>query len=138
MRVREPGHIYVLDQLDEKAPVAEDGNPFFETGQELWFVKRVGERYPGNEGNPHEGTTVQEVLRACIDRIKYVDNQKHSHLNDSVITCLREALWHLERRAAVERGVYDKGIAHPEEIFEYELLPICKLCGHTFCKGGCK
>ncbi len=138
MRVKEPGHVYVLHQLDEKRPVDADGNPLFEEGQELWFVKRVGEKYPGNEGSPHEGTTVQEVLRACIDRLKYVNGQKFSIYNENALRNLRETILNLEYRAAGERGLYYGGPWHPEELAEIDTMPTCDLCGHTFCKGGCK
>lgn len=52
MRVVDPGHVYDLVSLDG--------------GQvhRLTFVKRLGERYPGNVGFPHAGTNMQEVLRA--------------------------------------------------------------------------
>ena len=48
MKVLDPGHVYELAQLDRESydryPVAH-----------LTFVKRVGEGYPGNEGEAHAG-----------------------------------------------------------------------------------
>lgn len=65
----------------------------------LTFVKREGQRYPGNVGH-HAGTTAQEVLRALVDRVQYVDSQIPDSNNVVVLASLRKALWHLEARAA--------------------------------------
>lgn len=102
----DPGHIYKLDQLDVETVCA---------SVLLTFVKREGPGYPGNVGH-YPGTTVQEVLRACIDRIKYVDAQIHHDNNDRVISHLRETILLLEERAAERHNkqlianVYDKPI----------------------------
>ena len=61
-RVIDPGHVYDLRRLD--GPGVE----------RLTFVKREGPRYPGNVGK-HPGTTMQEVIRALIDRAEYVNAQ---------------------------------------------------------------
>ena len=62
MKVIDPGHKYELAHLD--------GN-----GHEvLTFVKREGDGYPGNIDH-HAGTNLQEVFRAALDRVKYLDNQ---------------------------------------------------------------
>ena len=62
MRVLDPGHRYALRHLDG------DGETV------LQFVNREGEKYPGNAG-ACEGTTMQEILRALIDRAAYVNGQ---------------------------------------------------------------
>lgn len=93
MRVLDPGHRYELNQLDlNTAPVFERFSVV------LRFVKREGEKFPGNIGH-YPGTTLQEVNRACIDRVKYVDNQI-SHPNNKIIIFLyRLIIWLLEKRA---------------------------------------
>jgi hypothetical protein len=69
MRVMDPGHWYELALLD-----ALPNRLGLET---LRFVKRVGDKFPGNQLPAYAGTTTQEVLRALIDRTKYVDAQEH-------------------------------------------------------------
>lgn len=60
MTVIDPGHEYLMDSLDG------------EQTNRLVFVKRQGVKYPGNVG-AHPGTTMQEVLRALLERLKYVN-----------------------------------------------------------------
>jgi hypothetical protein len=107
MKVLDPGHMYLLDSID--------GTAVHDT---LQFVKREGEGYPGNVGH-YPGTILQDVLRACIDRVKYVDNQIHSDHNDLVLWYLRAALHKLESRAAERHG--KKLTCSPENI---EYLPV--------------
>lgn len=122
MKVLDPGHFYELTALDAKAS---------ERCEYLLFVKRVGEGYPGNEG-PHPGTTTQEVLRALIERTKYVDNQIHDFANVDVLSSLREAIWHLEERAARR---HNRTLDVPVEGIED--LPVCEKCNHIGCEGAC-
>ena len=121
MRILDPGHRYELDILDKT----------YDLIAVLQFVKREGEEYPGNIGH-YPGTTTQEVLRALIDRTKYVDQQQHWSANDFVIDYLRRALYELELRAAYAAG---KGlnIFHVDMI---ETLPTCSTCGHIWCDGS--
>lgn len=125
MRVRDPGHQYDLHCLD-----SEDGSR-----QTLTFVKRVGPRYPGNVG-AHGGTTTQEVLRALIDRTKYVDRQIHHRANDTVLDCLMSALWALENRARDERGQPRHSpsdfVIAPDRL-TFEQMKICPKCAHVDC-----
>src|SRR5579871_2164805 len=89
MKVIDPGHLYVLNALD-----GDEGSSV-----QLRFVKREGKLYPGNEGH-YAGTTIQEVCRALIDRVKYVNSQlPHDH-NRVIINCLRLVILLLEERAA--------------------------------------
>lgn len=121
MRVIDPGHLYSLAHLDG------DG------GQELRFVKRVGDRYPGNAPPPYEGTTLQEVLRALIDRMEYVDRQAPCAHNRATTRHLREALRSLEVRAAEARG--DEHAADLIRSWRYvELASTCAGCGHVCCR----
>lgn len=93
---------------------------------DLLFVKRIGTKYPGNKGEPHLGTNLQEVLRACIDRLKYLQNQNPCEENPMIIKNLQTSIWMLENRAArlhnrtIRVGSY-VGIEH---------FPICEKCGH--------
>ena len=115
VRIIDPGHIYGLMRLDG-------------LGEEvLTFVKREGPRYPGNVGH-HAGTTVQEVLRALVDRVQYVDNQISDSNNVVVLSSLRRALWHLEARAAQVHGL---SFTQPDE--NIELMRTCATCGHVVC-----
>jgi hypothetical protein len=63
MKILDAGHRYQLDHLDG------------DNVTELTFVKRSGAMYPFNIGE-YEGTNVQEVLRALIDRTEYLNRQK--------------------------------------------------------------
>ena len=132
MKVIDPGHVYDLDWLDGRAPIWMDihrdtGHPM----NRLIFVKREGEGYPGNVGH-HPGTTMQEVLRAMIDRVKYLDNQIPDFRNQMVLASLRQAIRSLEWRAA-ERHNRDTIIP----IKEIELEPTCPKCLHIGCEGLC-
>lgn len=92
MNVKEPGHVYELDYLDG-------------TGSgTLTFVNR--------EGNPHEGTQTQEVLRVLIDRTQHCDRCLRWEGNDKIIYHLRMALILHEQRA-LERKL-QKGTLTPE------------------------
>ena len=74
MRVLEPGHVYELDHL------ASPGR------ERLTFVRRNSRAI--THESEHPGTNTQEVLRALIDRTKFLD---------AVIPCVEteDALWHL-------------------------------------------
>ena len=126
MRVIEPGHQYALAHLD--------GN----LEELLTFVKREGPGYPGNVGH-HPGTNLQEVIRAMIDRVKYVDGQVPCRENKIVIAALRESLQYLEIRAA--RRHKRPVPAELDELGEHgigaiEALPVCRHCGHIGCPEG--
>lgn len=119
MRVIDPGHQYALWHLD--------GN----LEELLTFVKREGTKYPGNSGL-HPGTNIQEVLRALIDRVKYLDGQKQSIYNREVLDALRASLYWLERRAAQEHNR-----PCPDMGGQCENKPFCLECGHVGCTN-CK
>lgn len=135
MKILDPGHLYSLDTLDGDADL-QDGFTL-ESSVTLRFVKRIGVKYPGNDPPGYDGTTTQEVLRALIDRTKYVDKQDQHTVNISVLYNLRSALYALERRAAERRGEPraldairaidgspDAGI---------EAFAKCETCGHIKC-----
>lgn len=89
MKVLDPGHAYSVAMLDCDERL--EGL--------LTFVKREGEKYPGNVGN-HPGTTMQEVLRALVDRAMYVYNQEPCTETESAIELMKAAIVCLEIRAA--------------------------------------
>ncbi len=123
MRVIDPGHHFALDCLDG------------EIQQTLQFVKRVGEKYPGNEEPAYPGCTSQEVIRALIARTKYVNNQMPDGLNAIAIRGLRMALRAFETRAADKRGELDAFFDLVDGGCEkyIEELPTCSTCGHIAC-----
>jgi hypothetical protein len=121
MKVLDSGHLYELDQYDAPLSVV----------ILLPFMKRVGEGYPGNEAPARGGTNCQEVLRALIDRVKYLDGQDHSGENYMILHHLRQALLGFEERAA-----HRKGNTFTEFYSDKpELVPYCSKCGHM--KPGC-
>lgn len=114
----DPGHSYLLDCYDSK-----DGRL-----ASLHFMKREGNEYPGNVGH-HSGPNCQEVIRALIDRVKYLDKQDDCPENKDIVEQLRFVLWLFERRAARRRG-HEQPKLHPE----LELEPACPTCGHVQCR----
>jgi hypothetical protein len=115
MQALDPGHIYFLQSLDGG-------------GHEvLRFVKRQGPNYPGNKG-AHPGTTIQEVCRALIDRLDYVNNQIPCMDNRKSRAALQSAIYWLEKRAAERHGRTLKA-----EAFDIEHVPTCPKCGHIEC-----
>lgn len=81
-----PGHVYELDNLD-----CNNNNT-----QLLKFVNR-------NLESDCEGTTNQEVLRALIERVKFMDSQIHWPLNKEIIHHLRMAISLHEARALIRK-----------------------------------
>lgn len=122
----EPGHRYDLQVLDHRELHTRESAVV-----RLAFVKRTGLKYPGNE-NEHPGTTLQEVLRACVARLIYVNNQlpnEHTHLARLNI---EGAIFELESRAA-ELAKRDAGFSIHEAVYG----TTCSKCGHIQCKGEC-
>lgn len=127
----DPGHEYDLYDLDSRL-----ANRY----QRLQFVKRIGEMYPGNEGEPHQGTNCQEVIRALIARVKYLDKQIPCAENDRIVRHLRLALLLFEQRAARR---HKRRLRWPPRNPEngpdvpIEDQPTCPKCGHIQCPGNC-
>lgn len=120
MRVTSPGHRYQLSHLDDPC----------RGFSVLTFVKRMGDGYPGNVSR-HPGTTCQEVLRALIDRVEYLDGQQRSSHNDVILDSLRTALWSFEARAAGRHG------RKPPPLRDIERQPVCPQCGHVGGDSSC-
>lgn len=116
MKTLDPGHFYALDLIDGR------GETF------LRFVKREGKGYPGNVGS-YAGTNMQEVLRALIDRTKYLDNQIPHPSNKIIVYLLRSCIHKLERRAAERHG---RLLKMPYGL-PIEHIPVCRTCGHIAC-----
>jgi len=128
MRVLDPGHRYLLDTLD-----AFDG-PEYNAPVDLTFVKRdyPPDKYPGNEGH-YPGVIMQEVIRALIDRLEYVNNQIPCAETEAVLALMQTSLLLLEQRANRTHG---RTLDVPE-LWSMSHLPTCKGCGHTQCTGEC-
>jgi hypothetical protein len=118
MNVVDPGHVYTLDPLDGDLP------------QSLTFVKRQGPLYPGNVGS-HPGTTTQEVLRALIDRLRYVNRQLPCPETAASVTLLETAVYLLEARAAARHGRPVR-FSLPDAVAG---TGKCQKCGHVSCPG---
>lgn len=117
MKVIDPGHKFKLNWLD---------SPTYHG--ELQFVKREGERYLGNIGT-YPGTTTQEVLRACISRSLYVNNQIFSIWTWIGIQLLRLTIFSFEWRAKRVKGKW----LSPFSLIKIEQYSICQKCGHILC-----
>lgn len=119
MDVIDPGHDYLLATLDGEA-----GKMF-----ELRFVKRIGDNYPGNCGQPYCGTTLQEVLRALIDRARYLNRQIPCAEAEAGIGLLEAALVLFEIRAKRVKGKTLDAMKVADVIGG----AICPTCAHVMC-----
>lgn len=121
MKEIDAGHEYLLDSYDGGDPVR------------LTFMKREGEGYPFNAGH-HPGTNCQEVIRALIARVQYLQKQIPCDENDQIVNDLRSALWKFELRAAKRHG---RASVFPwRETYQpvpIESQPACTHCGHVGC-----
>ena len=87
MKILDKGHKYKLKNLKTK------------NNQTLCFYKdgKI------NQSKTKKGTSNQEVLRVLIDRVLFMENQKHHYLNKKILKHLRKALVlhemrHLDRK----------------------------------------
>lgn len=140
MRVIDPGHVFALAFLDGSITSPEMPKHGVLLSSTLTFVKREGAGYPGNAGH-HPGTNLQEVLRALISRVKYLEGQESHPNNTIIIFALRHAIWLLEQRAAERHGrsftLEAAGILRIEDN-SIEEAPTCPSCGHIGCAGECR
>ena len=117
MKILDRGHEYELEGVGH-------GN---ET-QRVVFVKNEGEKYPGNVGF-HGGVLTQELLRICIDRTKYLNDQGSCMETELALSAMRQALAWYEVRAARCRGTYIEG-THADSL---DVAETCGICGHVQC-----
>ncbi len=122
---KDPGHLYLLNQFGEFAGSMALNSP----KQELRFMKRIGDDYPGNKPPGYVGTSSQEVLRSVIKRTKYVNSQKYCIENELAINLLRTVVLLFEQRAARQHGRKLELIS----TFSIEDIPTCIVCGHIEC-----
>lgn len=96
MEVLDQGHRYRLISLDGKHD------------QELRFVKRCDPdrpwQFPGNR-EAYAGTTMQSVIRALLERMRYLQSQVWCVENTFIVGFLKACLWLLEFRAARRIGM---------------------------------
>jgi hypothetical protein len=122
MMILDKGHEYFLDTYDSdqysRSPI-------------LTFMKRRGEGYPGNTSS-YPGTNCQEVLRALIDRVKYLDGQIPCKENKQIVFHLRSALFLFEDRAAYRHGKR-LDLNYLKITDNIEDVPHCQTCGHIQC-----
>lgn len=117
MKVIDPGHHYQLDGVGHQLFI-----------QDVTFVKNEGDKYPGNVGH-HGGVLTQELLRVCIDRTKYLNDQGSCLETEMALAAMRQALAWYEVRAARCRGTHIEG-AHIDAL---DNAPVCATCGHNQC-----
>lgn len=123
MKVIDPGHTYSLDCLDAE----------LDAKHALVFVKREGEKYPDNVGH-HQGTNIQEILRALIHRLAYLDKQVPHWGNQDVMWQLRCSILILEQRAAERHG---RKLPENIDVDKIDEIPTCPKCGHIGCGETC-
>jgi hypothetical protein len=120
MKIIDPGHEYFAEGVGGVEPTW------------ITFVKNLGEKYPGNSGEPHGGLLCQELIRILIDRTTYLNSQGSCAETEHAIAALRQALAWFEVRAARCRNTHIE-LAHADEL---EREPTCEVCGHNLCDRG--
>ena len=100
MRVLVPGHRYALKNL--KGP----GETILQFFQDPDL----------HDGERCEGPSSQEVIRALIDRVRSLDEEKRWAGNDAIVSHLRQAFAGFEARALLQKAA--KGV--PLESFEVD------------------
>lgn len=122
MEILDPGHRYILEGYD--GPLT----------QELTFVKRNDppEKYPGNT-SAYPGTIMQEVIKALIDRLQYVNNQTPCAETEAVLGLMQTSMLLLEERANRMHG----RTLDFDSFDELLTTPTCPGCGHIQCAGEC-
>lgn len=88
-----PGHVYRLKNLKDE-------------GCSILTFYRDPDLHNG-EGL--RGPSTQEILRACIKRVEYLDSEKPWWGNKIIVTLLRKAIALFEARALLRK--VDKGLA---------------------------
>lgn len=118
MKIVDAGHKYSLEGYLGGEP------------QILQFMKKEGDGFPFNL-NTNGGTNCQEVLRAVIDRSRYLNNQIPCAETEAIIGCLESALVLFELRAASRHG---RTLVR-QSVQNFMCEQPCKKCGHIGCEG---
>lgn len=132
MQIIDEGHDFLCDTLD--------GEETYKV--RLTFVKRnqPPEKYPGNK-DAYPGTIIQEVMRAVISRLKYVQKQKGCQYTLACLALARMMIWLLEVRAAGlhnrELGIPLSKIGNMSMGDGIEAVKTCPNCGHIGCEQKC-
>ena len=117
MKQLDAGHLYTVECYDGEVVI------------HIPFMKRIGERYPGNIPPAHCGTNCQELIRVLIDRMKYLNDQIPCNETKECINLARIMLYLFEARAKrVKKEIL------PLISKDIEGIPTCRVCGHIFCK----
>jgi hypothetical protein len=127
MKVINPGHEYEMTSYS----IYEDERGIF--NEHIIFVKKIGDKLPGDMKRPQEGTNCQEVLRVLINRVKYMDKQEPCIENKYILNDLRDALGKFELRAAECRGDIKLLLLTLNTLDCIEDIPSCEICGHIGC-----
>ena len=123
MKIIDAGHQYLLDSLDGNSIDNKKCSNY------LKFVKREGENFPFNYSS-NSGTNCQEVLRALIDRTKYLQKQKPCAETESIIGCLETALLLFEVRASRMHNIN----LNVRALADLSSINPCPECGHLQCE----
>lgn len=134
MIVSDPGHAYNVLFFD---PEGKEPAIIPRRGSSITFFKKIGEKFPGNEGSPSWGTNCQEVLRVLIHRTIYLHNQIPCREFETIIFRLRQALHQFEHRTARVKGQEEtyRNFIGPRvdmDLTGIEDLPFCNVCGHIY------
>lgn len=116
VEIVDTGHAYRLPSFDGQAL------------QTLIFMKREGDGYSGNVGH-YPGTNLQSVLRACLDRVIYLQGQIPHENNIAIVCHIKHCLRELEQRAAERHGYNVNAITLDLASFG----AMCVVCGHVVC-----
>ena len=103
MKVLDPGHRYLVHNLDAKQDV--------DKTQTIQFVKRA--IVPGRT-EEYPGTNCQELIRVLIDRVRVLNGEKQWEGNNLIVGHLQECLLLFEI-LALQRKL-EKGTLKPESI----------------------
>ena len=117
MKILDPGHLYEVEEYDSNLSIK----------QTRRYMKRIGDKFPGNKPPSYSGTNCQEEIRVLIDRVMYLNNQKPCLENKLIIENFRKNIELFENRALRE-----KNLPRPIWPLEIEKLIPCKICGHIY------
>jgi hypothetical protein len=131
MIVSDPGHDYNVLFFD---PEGRMPAIIPRRGSSITFFKKIGEKFPENEGYEHWGTNCQEVIRVLINRANWLNGQQFCIETTNILTYLRLALYWFEYRAARVKGKDSefKTLSLEADFSAIEDVPFCNICGHIY------